>query len=197
MRANDLTAVWIAAALALGGAAAGCARANAHVEPVMPALTVPPPPPRVLPPLEGERIEAVAAVPAEPQQAPRQPSRTRPEASRAPANGSSRPEGRGETAPQQAGSAQPDETAQAAPSLQLASPGDAASEQKTRSRLSQASQDLQRVDYRQLNTDAKAQYDIAKRFIALAEQAITDRNLLYASTLADKAATIAGVLQRR
>jgi len=199
MLLTRLTAVWLVAAVALGAAATGCARPTAKVEPVMPALAVPRPPPRVLPPLEDARIDSETPAPNEPQSAPRQSPRQRPEASRA-ANGAGRTEGRGEAAaPAPAGGAAPaeGESAQAAPSLQLASPGDAASEQNTRRRLTQAAENLQRVDYRQLNTDTKAQYDIAKRFIALAEQAITDRNLLYAQTLADKAATIAGVLQRR
>ncbi|HXE81080.1 MAG TPA: hypothetical protein VNK41_10035, partial [Vicinamibacterales bacterium] len=168
------------------------------VDPPMPALMVPPPPPRVLPPLEGERIDAATAVPNEPQAAPRQATRPRTEAPRAAGSEPPRGENRGE--PGQArgdGASTSEGTAQHAPSIQLASPGDLASEQHTRSRLAQAAQDLQRVDYRQLNADARAQYDIAKRFIALAEQAINDRNLLYARTLADKAATIAGVLQRR
>ena len=200
MLLKRLTAVWVAAAVALGAAAPGCARTTTKVEPVMPALAVPPPPPRVLPPLEDARIDSATPAPNQPQSAPRQPPRQRPDASRA-ANGAGRTgEGRAETAapvPSDGAPSAEGESAQAAPSLQLASPGDSASEQKTRNRLTQAAQNLQRVDYRQLNTDAKAQYDIAKRFIALAEQAITDRNLLYAQTLADKAATIAGVLQRR
>jgi hypothetical protein len=196
MQANQLTGLGLAAAIALGAIAGGCARAAATAEPIMPVLTVPPPPPRVLPPLEVDRIEAATAVPNEPQSAPRQQSRPRSEAARGGAP--SRPDGRSDAAPGPPEATAPaDETALAAPSLQLASPGDAATEQNTRRRLTQAAQDLQRVDYRQLNTDAKAQYDIAKRFIALAEQAIVDRNLLYARTLADKAATIAGVLQRR
>lgn len=198
MPLTRMTAVWLAASVALGGGAGACARANAKAEPVMPVLTVPPPPPRVLPPLEEEPLDASAAVPNEPQSAPRQPPRMRPDASRNHSNASARGEGRGDPAAAPAeGSPPPDQAAQSSPSLQLASPGEAASEQTTRRRLTQAAQDLQRVDYRQLNTDAKAQYDIAKRFISLAEQAITDRNLLYARTLAEKAATIAGVLQRR
>jgi hypothetical protein len=87
--------------------------------------------------------------------------------------------------------------APSAPALQLAPAGDAASEQNIRRRLVQADRDLQRVDYRLLNVDAKTQYDDAKRMIALAEKAIVDRNLLFAHTLADKAATIAELLQRR
>jgi len=47
---------------------------------------------------------------------------------------------------------------------------------------------------RALSPDAKAQYDTAKRFMVLADQAIKDRNFVFARTLADKAAVIAGVL---
>jgi hypothetical protein len=167
----------------------------------MPALAVPPPPPRVLPPLEGEPIEASAPAPAEPQTRPR-PPRSRSETTRSGANGG-RAEARAEpnTTPAVPAETSPPPEAepptQSAPALQLAPAGEAASEQNTRRRLTDAERDLQRVDYRLLNTDAKAQYDTAKRFIALAQQAILDRNLLFAHTLADKAATIAAVLQRR
>jgi hypothetical protein len=177
----------------------GCAKARAAAEPQMPALAVPPPPPRVLPPLEGAPIDASAPAPAEPQTRPR-PPRARAEATRPGANGG-RTEARGEpsttaTVPPEMPPSEVD-AAQGAPALQLAPAGDVASEQNTRRRLAAAERDLQRVDYRLLNTDAKAQYDTAKRFIVLAEQAIVDRNLLFAHTLADKAATIAAVLQRR
>lgn len=184
--------------LSLAGTAAGCAKAQASVEPEMPALAVPPPPPRMLPPLEGQPIEAATTAPSEPQARPRAP-RPRPESPR-PSNGHSRPEAGGQAPnappaenPPAQGEPQPAPT----PALQLAPAGDAVSEQNTRGRLAQAEKDLQRVDYQLLNSDARAQYDTAKRFIVLAQQAIVDRNLLFAHTLADKAATIAAVLQRR
>ena len=178
-----------------------CAKARAAAEPQMPALSVPPPPPRVLPPLEGEPIDASAPAPAEPQTRTRLP-RQRSEATRSGANGG-RPEARIESSTTPAAPAETSPTADAGattppvPALQLAPAGDGASEQNTRRRLAQAERDLQRVDYRLLNAEAQAQYDTAKRFITLAEQAIVDRNLLFAHTLADKAATIAAVLQRR
>jgi hypothetical protein len=180
--------------------AGGCVKARAAAEPQMPALAVPPPPPRVLPPLEGEPIDASAPAPAEPQARPRLP-RPRSEGTRSGANGA-RPEARAEPGASPAVSHETPGTeaetpAQTAPALQLAPTVDAASEQNTRRRLAEAERDLQRIDYRLLNTDAKAQYDTAKRFIVLAGQAILDRNLLFAHTLADKAATIAAVLQRR
>jgi hypothetical protein len=155
----------------------------------------------MLPPLEGEPIDASAPAPAEPQARAR-PTRPRSEAPRPGANGA-RAEARVEpghspAVPSETSAVPEAETpAQTAPALQLAPAGDAASEQNTRRRLADAERNLQRIDYRLLNSDAKAQYDTAKRFIVLAEQAILDRNLLFAHTLADKAATIAAVLQRR
>jgi hypothetical protein len=39
--------------------------------------------------------------------------------------------------------------------------------------------------------DARAQYDQSKRFTQQAEQALKDRNFVFAATLADKAAALA------
>jgi hypothetical protein len=63
--------------------------------------------------------------------------------------------------------------------------------------LTHAARDLNRVDYGALSADAKAQYDTAKRFMVLADQAIKARNFVFARTLADKAGVIAGVLSNR
>ena len=57
--------------------------------------------------------------------------------------------------------------------------------------------DLGQVDRRTLSVDAQAQFDTAKRFIVLANQAIRDKNLVFAQTLADKAAVIAALLRQR
>jgi hypothetical protein len=186
--------------ISLTGPMSGCAKARAQAEPSMPELAVPPPPPRVLPPLEGEPIDAAVPAPTEPQARPR--PRQRPDSARAGGNGA-RPDTRtdgGTVTPAPVEPSAPPEAespAQSTPALQLAPAGDAASEQNTRRRLVQAERDLQQVDYRLLNADAKAQYDYAKRFITMAEQAIVERNLLFARKLADKAATIAALLQRR
>jgi hypothetical protein len=53
------------------------------------------------------------------------------------------------------------------------------------------------VDYGKLNADARAQYDQAKRFMEQAQQALRDRNFVFAATLADKAATLAAELVSR
>jgi hypothetical protein len=84
------------------------------------------------------------------------------------------------------------------PVLQLAPAGEEhASEGTIRDQLTRATRDLSRVDYVALSADAKVQYDTAKRFMVLADQAIKDRNFVFARTLADKAAVIAGVLSSR
>ena len=73
----------------------------------------------------------------------------------------------------------------------------AALEQKARTLLASAARDLGRIDYRTLSVDAKAQYDIAKRFSEQAEEALKARNLVFAGQLADKASTLAALLLKR
>ena len=53
------------------------------------------------------------------------------------------------------------------------------------------------MERRNLSVDAQAQFDTATRFIELANQAIRDKNLVFAQTLADKAAVIAALLRQR
>jgi hypothetical protein len=66
-----------------------------------------------------------------------------------------------------------------------------------RDTLARAARDLSRVDYGRLSADARAQYDQSKRFTQQAEQALKDRNFVFAATLADKAATLAAGLTGR
>ncbi len=73
----------------------------------------------------------------------------------------------------------------------------AEAEQQVRTVLARASQDLARVEYRPLGPEAKAQYDIARRFISQAEDALRERNLLFAAKLADKAAALASLLLKQ
>jgi hypothetical protein len=63
--------------------------------------------------------------------------------------------------------------------------------------LARAHRDLKGVVYDSLNADGKAQFDTARRFADQAEQALKDRNLVFALTLADKAATLARSLAGR
>ena len=176
-RLSVLTAAAVCTVLA-----AGCAKAQAKSSPDGPALQVPQPPPRVIvaaaepPPLPVEE-PPVAPVPqpAPPVLVPRPappPRATRPEppVESPPANRVERT---------------------------LRAPGDVARERAIRDRLTGASADLTRADYGRLSAGAREQYDQAKRFIQQAEQAIKDQNLAFASTLADKAATLAADLAGR
>jgi hypothetical protein len=68
---------------------------------------------------------------------------------------------------------------------------------KIRESIDRANAALGHIDYRVLNTDARNQYDTAKRFAEQAEDAIRAKNLAYAKTLADKAAALAAKLARK
>jgi hypothetical protein len=81
--------------------------------------------------------------------------------------------------------------------LRPASPTTAATERSVRDLLARAARDLGRVDYSRLNADGRAQYEQSKRFSMQAEEALRERNLLFATTLADKAVTLAAELLQR
>ncbi len=170
------------AALAVGGCATAGAKAR-QPEPV--ALDVPAPPPRVIVPPEPEPEPEAAQAPApvpEPEARIQKPSRR----------------------PTSATPARPDpktDSARTSPSLQSgatlqqalpASPADVV--HQVRDRLAQAQNDLRRVDYLALSTDGRSQYDTAKRFIEQAEQALREQNLVFAATVAEKAAGLAASL---
>ena len=85
-----------------------------------------------------------------------------------------------------------------APPRALQTTADASgAEQKVRVLLNSAARDLGRIDYRTLSVDAKAQYDIAKRFSEQAEEALKAKNLVFAGQLADKASTLAALLLKQ
>ena len=72
-----------------------------------------------------------------------------------------------------------------------------ATERGVRDMLTRANRDLGRIDYGKLTMDGRAQYEQARRFGQQAEQALKERNLVFAATLADKAATLAAELLKR
>jgi hypothetical protein len=67
-------------------------------------------------------------------------------------------------------------------------------EQRVIATMNQASRDLGRINTRGLNAEAKAQYDIARRFVQQAGDALTAKNFVFAGQLADKAAALAALL---
>jgi hypothetical protein len=94
--------------------------------------------------------------------------------------------------PAPAAPAEPPRDLRAAPS-----PTNATTERTVRDTLARATRDINRVDYGKLSADGRVQYDQSKRFSQQAEQALKDRNVLFAATLADKAAQIAAELLGR
>ena len=186
-----LTAV---AALTIGALSAG-ACAKLHARTIGPPLDAPAPPPRVVPvavaPIESQPIVAsppVGDVPAPP------PSDRIPERPAAPRQ--ERPERPGPAPAEPAAVARPAPDPPERNTLQTTA-NPAAAEQRTRAALANATRDLGRIDARALGTDARAQYDIARRFVAQASDALNKKNFEFAQQLADKAATLAALLQKR
>ena len=189
-------ALWASCILHVVLAVSGCAKTQAASVPDGPALAVPAAPPRVLAPPADEPL---AENPPEPESAPAPPRTT---ASPPRANQPRRPpvttaapaeEPKSDTpAPQT-----PPVVTEAPPLRPAPTPADAAAERRVRDVMRRAAADLGRVNYQRLSTDGKAQYEQSKRFNEQAEQAIKDRNYIFAMTLADKAAALATELQGR
>jgi hypothetical protein len=179
-----------------------CAKAKAASAPDGPPLAMPQPPPRVLAPVD----EPLAATPTNPEPpattAPRTPARPAPRRPATAGTATPEPEPRQEPAtptPPPAAAQQPTPTPTEPPrELRPAvSAADAAEERKVRDVLQRAARDLSRVDYRKLTPEGRSQYEQSKRFTDQAEQAIKDRNYVFATTLADKAAALAAELLGR
>lgn len=181
--------------------AAACAKAQAKAAPDGPPLAVPNPPPRVLAPVD-EPLASAPPPESPPATAPRAPARPvvrRPNASvPTPEQEQPKTETPAPTTP-------PAATAPATPPVTepprelrpAKSAADPAEEQKVRVVLQRAARDLKNVDYRKLSVEGRSQYDQSKRFSDQAEDAIRDRNYVFATTLADKAAALAAELLGR
>lgn len=163
-----------------------CARARAEVVPEGPPLQVPAPPERVLAPVEEPAVAEAPPEPAAPPTAaaPRTPPR--------PAATESRP-----AAPAAAQQTPPPAPPAETRELRTSLPASAPTERAVRDTLARATRDIGRVNYSRLSADGRAQYEQAKRFGEQAEDALRERNLIFAATLADKAATLAAELAGR
>ena len=172
--------MWVLTAMV----ATSCAKAQAKSAPDGPPLDMPQPPPRVvvvapeepIPPAPAD--ETPAAAPAPPRPVP-QPARVTP-----------RPEPKAEAPAAAAAEGKPQEP------RTLRAPGDSPSERAIRDRLNGASRDIGRVNPSRLTAGGRSQYEQARRFIQQAEQALREQDLVFAATLADKAATLAAELLR-
>jgi hypothetical protein len=172
-------------------AGSGCARTRANTVPAGPPLDVPAPPPRIVVPLqvEADVPEPEPEVPQEPVRPPARPRAAAP-ASDLPARPADVPKVVDEV-PRPPSTAPPT-TLQTTPAAEQ---GEV--ERAIRATMGRAGGDLNRIDYRALNADARTQYDTAKRFIEQAEEALRMKNLLFAKNLADKAAVLATQLSAR
>ena len=176
--------------------ASGCAKAKAQtVSAEGPPLTVPTPPPRLVAAAEPLAPEEpvpdplpAASVPPPAEAAPPPVPSPPPAAAPAPRPAARKPEAE----------VVPAETVRSPRDLRPAPSAEtAAEERRVHDLIGRAMKDLNRVDYRALSPEGKAQYDQSKRFADQAESAVKDRNLPFAQTLADKAATLAaGLLSR-
>jgi len=180
-------------------AAAGCTRAHAKVSPDNPPLDVPLPPEHDVEPTETD-TPAPVPLPQEPARtapprrnapSPREQPRTDPQRPPQPAQPEAAPAPSAELP-------KPEEAPRAAAPLQtMPTTAEGEAERTIRATLARANTDLNRVDYRALNSDARNQYDTAKRIIRQADEAIRAKNLVFAKTLADKAASLAVQLAGR
>jgi len=176
--------------------ASGCARAHAKTAPDSPPLEMPAPPARDVEPAGAGTPapmplvqEPARSTPARPRPPTQQPPRAEPSKVDPP-----KPEPAPAEAPKPVveDPAKPTTTLQTAPATV-----EGEVERAIRTTLTKATADLNRVDYRALNADARTQYDTAKRFIGQADEAMRAKNLVLAKNLAEKAGTLAAQLGGR
>jgi hypothetical protein len=175
----------------LAGCASGCMRAQARTTPTPtptprppPPLDMPAPPPRVVEPSDTSASQPVPLV--------EEPARNTPPRALQAVPGPPKAEP-AKPDPQKVGPpvealrpAEESPKVQLPTTLQTTPAGtEGQVERKIRGLLLHATNDLNRIDYRTLNADARTQYDTAKRFVSQAEEALREKNLLFADNLAD------------
>jgi hypothetical protein len=177
-------------------AGAGCAKTGPASAPAPSVLSVPPAPPRVIS-VPPEPVTPVATTTAEP---PSEPRPARP--SRPSSRGDGSRGGQASTEPEPVPApdlpaerpADPSPTTPVLRTPQTADESEAV--RRVRTVLERAKALLAQVKPADLTREARAQHDTAKRFVDQADQALLERNLVFASYLADKAETLARGLSR-
>jgi hypothetical protein len=192
MRSVIMSRALLPVAVAVLIAGAGCAKPAPVVEPPPPALVMPVTPPRVLAPLPDAPPQPTAAT-AEPEEAPApaRPARPKPRAETRDARPDGAPSPEAPAA--EAAPSSPPESKPAEPVL-LRTPqtaNDAEAERRIRDALGRASRTLSQVNERGLGSDARLQYQSARRFIDQADGALKAGNYMFASYLAEKADALA------
>jgi len=182
-------ALWLMSLVLVAGLTTGCVRARAKTLPPLPPLDMPAPPPRIVLPMQAEvEPQEPSPVTEEPRRAQPAPARPRPAAPAASSAAETPP-------PPVPPSTQPSVPPAPSTVLQTTPASEQGEvERAIRATMTRAMAELNRIDYRVLNTDARSQYDTAKRFVQQAEDAIRMKNLPFAKNLADKAAALAAQL---
>jgi uncharacterized protein (DUF885 family) len=175
-----------------------CAHAHAKTAADVPPLDMPAPPPRDVEPTEIDAPPPVPLVQEPARNAParlRTPPREQPRAEPAKPDAAAKPDA---TPDQPKPAADEAPKPPSSPTLQTApTTRDSEMERAIRGTMARATADLNRVDYRALNTDARTQYDTAKRFVDQADEAVRAKNFVFARNVADKAAALAAQLAGR
>jgi hypothetical protein len=170
----------------------GCFGLRARAITAPEALDMPEPPPRIV---EVREPDAPTPIPLPEEPVRNTPTRPRPNP---PANEPARP---AQPSPPEApvDAAKPEELTPRPPTTLQTTPTQREEEVERRilGVLGQARGDLNRINYQNLSSDGRTQYDMAKRFVSQAEEALKAKNLVFANNLADKAATLATQLSGR
>jgi len=180
-------------------ASVSCVRAQAKVTPDQP-LEVPAPPPR--------EVDVADSEPPPPVPLVTEPARNTPPRSRreTPRTEPARPDPTKPDQPLPPEAPKPPEEIKPAPPAPTPPPtvlqttpatAEGEVERSIRGTMARANADLNRIDYRALSKEARTQYDQAKRFVQQADGALREKNLMYAKSIADKAAVIAAQLAGR
>lgn len=158
-----------------------CNKARPQLPTPLVLMETPPPPARLLIPVEL------------PEPAPPEPEAPEPPA---PPPTPARPVPAATTRPTEKPTTPPPAEATPPPVLRTAADTEAA-ERRVTQLLMTAQQYLGRISYRELNADARTHYDFATSFIRRAETALKARNYSFAEQLASRAVSVAGQLVKR
>jgi len=175
--------------------ATACAKLHARNAPESPPLEMPAPPPRIVETPDAE-VPPPVPLPEEPAHHPTTGTRrAAPPPTPKPEPPKPEPPKPDQTPPQAGDTKPPEEPPKPATTLQTIPAGaEVEVERGIRLQLNRAGADLSHVDYRALNKEARTQYDTAKGLVRQAEDALKMKNLVFARSLADKAAALAAQL---
>jgi hypothetical protein len=170
--------------------ASGCFGLRARAVTMPTPLDMPEPPPRVVEVHEPEAPPPISL--------PEEPVRSTPTRPRPTPPAAENPRPPQPAAPETPADAAKPEELTPRPTLQTTpTQREEELERRIKGMLGQAMTDLNRINYQNLSADGRSQYDLAKRFVSQAEEALKAKNLAFASTVAEKAVTLAMQLAGR